>query len=381
MSITSPDVQIGQRYVLAEEIGEGRGSVVWRGEDIVLKRPVAVRLVAPEYIPAYRAALGVTARIAHPAYVGIYDALPHEDHFAIVQEYILGETFAALAARQSDAVSVARMGRQIVLALAHAHRQGIAHGDLTPASLFRDQWGAMRLNNVQLPPDLAYFAAAATLLVPDTPWDAAEPSPAGDLRAVGVLLWLLLAGLGEVPLDLAGSPADWDRIPAAVPEELRAIIERLIGMEPTSPFETAEEALTELGGFIRVFEDQKPRRAMPPWLAPVPRAEGTGTAPATIVVPPATERALGRHAAPEPDTVQTQSPITRPVPIAPGVVETSDASATLPDRAHVAAPHPAPPPVPASSPMLDYMLLAGLAVALFVFWLVIGYLLPVLFGH
>ncbi len=380
MSITSPEVQIGHRYMLAEEIGQGRGSAVWRGEDTVLKRLVAIRLVSPEYIPAYRAALGVTARIAHPAYVGIYDAMPHEDHFAIIQEYIIGETFAALAARQPDAVSVARIGRQMVLALAHAHRQGIAHGDLTPAALFRDQWGTMRLNNVQLPPDPAYFAAAATLLVPDAPWDPGAPSPAGDLRATGVALWLLLAGLASVPLDLSGSTADWERVPEAVPAELRAIVERLIGMDPAHPFETAEEALAELGGFIRVFEDQKPRRVMPPWHALVSHAEGAGTAPVATLAPPAMERALARHSTSDPETVQTRSPITRPVPVVAGVVETSDASATLPDRTR-AAPRAAPAHMPTSSPLLDYLLLAGLAVALFVFWLVIGYLLPILFGH
>nr|MBA3824423.1 hypothetical protein [Ktedonobacterales bacterium] len=279
MTTTTHQTRISNRYVIGEVLGQGLGSTVVRGEDEILRRLVAIKQVRPAFTEAYRAALGATARIGHPAYIGVFDALEHEGQLVIIQEYVIGQRFTELAHARLSTGSVARIGRQLALALAHAHRQGVAHGDLTPAALFRDQWGAMRINNILLPPDAAYFAAASRLLKPgDEPWSVATPTPQGDLRAVGVALWLLLAGRQAPPPEATGAQTDWELTGREVPPHLRDVVERLIDSDHPRALGSAEEAVHAFGAIIGA-EDVPPPRSTPPWSLPPSRPDVAETNP------------------------------------------------------------------------------------------------------
>ncbi len=386
--------RISERYIVGEVLGQGSGSTVYRGEDATLKRPIALKLVPPPHTAAYRAALGATARIGHPAYVGIFDALEHDDQLVIIQEYIDGEGFAALAQAHLTPLAVAQSGRQLALALAHAHRQGITHGDLTPAALFRDHWGAMRINNVMLPPDAAYFAAAGKLLKPGAePWDTTTPMPRDDLRALGVALWLLLAGRTAVPDTATGLQDDWQLVGRAVPEQLRDVIDRLIDAEHPRALADAEAATAALTAVCRAEAPQQPRRATPPWSRPLPRPDDAATNPAAPAAPPLDPPLVApvaaRPRAPEPAIAEAHTapalPAVRPFVLGHGAQSVDDNAATWAGghyaqpsyvRLHAASPRPAP----SSASRWDYVLWAALVVGLFLFWLIIGYLLPGLFG-
>ena len=96
MTMTQPQVLISGRYLVGQAIASGKGSDVFHSDDQVLKRPVALKLVKPEFTAVYRAALGATAHIGHPAFVGVFDSVDHDDRLAIVQEWINGQRFADL---------------------------------------------------------------------------------------------------------------------------------------------------------------------------------------------------------------------------------------------------------------------------------------------
>lgn len=372
--------RISDRYVVGERLGQGRGSLVFRGEDATLKRPVALKLVAPEHAAAYRAALGATARIGHPAFVGIYDVLEHDGQLTIVQEYINGERFEALALARLAPLPIIRIGRQMALALAHAHRQGIVHGDLVPAALFRDHWGALRINNVLLPPDTAYFAAASRLLRPgDAPWAVAAPTVRDDLRAMGVALWLLLAGHTMPPEDATGQASDWDLVGREVPAPLRSIIERLIDPAHLLAITTAEDATLAFSTLLRTEEAQISHSALPPWSAPLPRPDRAETNPAATA---ATIAARAPAAAPPP-------------PIVPAAHHTATAfdDTAITWGAGPTVPTPIMRPAKDAPPLflprapqrtrgrMDAALWAAIAIGLFLFWLIIGYLVPGIFGR
>ncbi len=242
MMSTPPQLKVGGRYALGAMIGRGAGSTVFRGEDEVLKRPVAIKIVASEHVATYRAALAVSARLSHPAFVGIFDSLEFDSQFVIIQEYIGGQSFAELARAHPGAFQAAAIGQEIGLALVHAHRLGIAHGDLTPTAMFHDQWGAIRINNVALPPHTEYFAAAGAILA-TTPWTANVPSFRDDLRALGVALWLLLAGDAAPPAPVGGVSIGWEMVTPEVPAPLREVIERLIIPEHGNAYTSAEAAV------------------------------------------------------------------------------------------------------------------------------------------
>jgi len=143
---------IQRRYLLQQLVKQGQVCAVYQGFDHVLQRAVAVKVVPPEYIPAYRAAIKATSQFSHPNIVGIYDVLVENEFLYVVQEFVEGHDFSSLLQTSLAAYQVAELGAQICLALlyAGAPSRKVSHGDLTPAAILRDRYGSIRVNNFAL---------------------------------------------------------------------------------------------------------------------------------------------------------------------------------------------------------------------------------------
>lgn len=208
---------INRRYLLQRLIKQGQVCAIYQGMDQVLQRVVAVKAVPAPHIPAYRAALKMTADFSHPNVVGTYDLVMEPEMLYIVQEYIEGVDFSALLQKQLSPYEVADFGMQICQALMYAGNasHSICHGDLTPTSIMRDVHGLVRVNNFALPPDLRYFQKWSVMggdgiVVSDAELPNGQQSEArrsDDTRAAGLLLYQLLTGrtpgavIVEPPLD------------------------------------------------------------------------------------------------------------------------------------------------------------------------------------
>jgi serine/threonine-protein kinase len=390
---------INGRYLVGKPLGEGTGSEAFHGEDRVLSRPIAIKIVKPDFVAAYHAALGATTHIGHPAFVGIFDSIEYDDRLVIVQEWMNGQRFADMAGAMLAPSVVARIGRQLALALAHAHRQGVVHGDLTPGAIFRDQWGAIRVNNVGLPLDGDYFAAAGHILAPGADlWSPDPPTIRDDLRAAGIALWLLLARRTDPPTEATGTLDDWQLVGREVPDPLRDIIERLSDPSHPRALDDAEAMASAMGECIRAIDPRMTSFVIAPWdpgqsqPAPDLAAEVTPlsqpiqsssppTEPATAtpdlqaldLTAPAGEQQIEPQLilGPPPTISSSDAPtwigIEGPYPQAILGVTRGDPAMTQPAKGQVTS--------------RDYVLWAALGIALFIFWLIIGYLLPGLFGR
>ncbi|MFL5540676.1 MAG: serine/threonine-protein kinase, partial [Longimicrobiaceae bacterium] len=141
--------KLAGRYELEEAIGAGGMSVVYRGTDRVLGRPVAVKVVA---LPAdsdevrenlrerFRREAGSAARIAHhPNVVQVYDYGTDADLDLdfIVMELLRGRDLKE-ALRQGPVPrgEALRILGEAARGLAAGHREGIVHRDVKPANVF-----------------------------------------------------------------------------------------------------------------------------------------------------------------------------------------------------------------------------------------------------
>jgi hypothetical protein len=264
-------LRLAQRYQLAERLERGALATVYRGQDLVLRRPIVVKAVPPEQVAAYQESLRASARLAHPAAIGVYDALEQDGWLFLVQEFVNGRPISAYFRQGVPAERTVDLARQIASALAYAHTHGITHGDLTPTAVLVDRHANVRLNNFGLPPDIDYFARSAlaiaaslasddpTVELPATaeisspahpaPADLAPASPGGDTRAAGYLLWHLLT---EPVLDAAGIEREdgGRRFRGEVPRQLRELVVAAVAdsaRQPIADAQTLALALERLG--------------------------------------------------------------------------------------------------------------------------------------
>lgn len=135
-----PDELVLERYRLLERLGAGGFGVVWRAEDELLRREVAVKRVFLGEPPidserASREALA-TARLSHPAIVALYEACAVDDGFYLISELVDGDTLATLIAEESlEDEEILEIALALAGALSHAHARGVIHRDIKPQNV------------------------------------------------------------------------------------------------------------------------------------------------------------------------------------------------------------------------------------------------------
>src|SRR5215510_288305 len=144
--MSSPNDMLGKtisHYRLLSILGQGGMGVVYRGEDIRLGRPVAVKFV-PHALAGNRSTLERFQREAraasaldHPNICTLYDIGDFEGRPYLVMECLEGQE---LSKRIADSVAsldeLLDMAVRIADALDAAHRKGIVHRDIKPANIF-----------------------------------------------------------------------------------------------------------------------------------------------------------------------------------------------------------------------------------------------------
>jgi serine/threonine-protein kinase len=203
---------LADRYLLIERLGAGGMSVVWRGVDTVLARPVAVKVLAGPLAadPAFRTVIErearAAARLTHPHLTHVYDygeaTLP-DGHLVpyVVMELLTGRPLAErLAEGPLPWPEAVRLCAQIADGLAAAHRRGIVHRDIAPANVMLTGTGAKLLDfGIATPAGTRAEADDGSLLgtpayVAPERLDDPPAAPAVDVYGLGALLYETLAG-------------------------------------------------------------------------------------------------------------------------------------------------------------------------------------------
>ncbi|MGW6210133.1 protein kinase domain-containing protein [Streptomyces sp. NPDC055109] len=134
---------LGGRYRLDGLLGSGGAADVYRGFDLRLRRPVAVKVFRPDTgFDAEEGAHGeavILAGLHHPGLVSAYDAGQHGGRAFLVMQLVDGATLkqrinrGLLSARET-----AVLGAEVANALAHAHAANIVHRDVKPSNILLD---------------------------------------------------------------------------------------------------------------------------------------------------------------------------------------------------------------------------------------------------
>ena len=270
---------IGQtfgHYRVIEKIGEGGMGVVYRAHDELLDRDIALKVLPASNFqdPAARAKLLREARIAsqlnHPHICTIHEVGEAEGQVYIAMEFVEGQPLSArLAAGPLPKEQVLRYGIQLAEALGQAHGRGVLHRDFKSPNVIITKEGrakvldfglAKRLTGEELGEATRSLASltspgilTGTLAYMAPEQLAGQPADArSDIWSLGVVLYEMAAGKppfqGQTGFELSSEILNKKPrpLPAQVPAELRAVIDRCLEKEPERRFQRAAEVQSAL---------------------------------------------------------------------------------------------------------------------------------------
>ena len=208
----SPPTQVAGRYVIVSRLGAGGMSTVFKANDTVLERPVAVKLLAEHladdeaFVYRFRREALSAAKLQHPNIVQVFDSGqdPDSGRHYIVMEYVDGPSCADLLRerRELDIEHTVRAIRDACHGLDYAHRAGVIHRDVKPGNLLQAQetwitkladFGIAKAAEQTRITQVGSILGTAAYLSPEQA-RGDEAGPASDIYSLGVCAYQFLTG-------------------------------------------------------------------------------------------------------------------------------------------------------------------------------------------
>ncbi|MBI1797404.1 MAG: protein kinase [Candidatus Eisenbacteria bacterium] len=297
MQDSAPDAssRIGRRlgrFLIREKIGQGGYATVWRADDPLLGRTVALKILAapvgeqPTVRRRFLHDARIAARFNHPGIVAVYEAGEADGEAFMALAYVDGETLSRRAAASLMPIAEAvRVVTAAADALAYAHAQGVIHRDVTGRNIMiaRDGRVVVLDFGLAIARDMSRLTSAEAVLgTVDYLAPEAIVGPDQDARVdvygLGIVLFEALTG--TYPFE-SGRPeattyARLNRPPRRVadlrpdvPAPLERIVQRAIARDRDRRHPTMEALIADLGG--APTRRRTPARRAPSRVAPAAR--------------------------------------------------------------------------------------------------------------
>jgi serine/threonine protein kinase len=185
------------RFVKCEQRGPGALGSVWRGEDPIDRRSVALRLLptellkAPGAMQAIAADLKAAAGVAHPNLAKVMGFMELEGQSCVVSEFVPGRDLSegVAAGRRMPFMQVLSLGKVLAQVLGAIHARQLVHGSIQPSNVMVAQ-GVVKLTDLGLGRLAHAVTRAVDYCAPEKRLDVG-----GDIYALAALLYHLLTGI------------------------------------------------------------------------------------------------------------------------------------------------------------------------------------------
>ncbi len=276
------------RYLVQGKIASGGTSTVYRGLDLRLDRPVALKVMDSRYagdsqfLTRFQLEARTVARLKNPGLVAVYDQGMDARHPFLVMELIEGGTLRELLAERGPMPphAVAAVLRPVLGGLAAAHRAGLVHRDVKPENVLISDDGEVKIADFGLVRAVAAAGITSTSVIlgtaaylsPEQVRDG-NAGPRSDVYSAGILTYELLTGrapfTGDSPLSVAYQRLDHDvprpsTVIEGVPAQFDDFVACATARDPADRYADAIEMAAEVDAIAEELD-------LPDFRVPAPR--------------------------------------------------------------------------------------------------------------
>lgn len=306
-------------YRIVDKLGAGGMGEVYRAEDTVLEREVALKSLHPFLtqdagrLERFHSEAKTLAKLNHPNIAILHSFFAHNDVQYMVMEYVEGENFESLI-RRFGRIPLRRtleMFTEALRGFEHAHAKGVIHRDIKPANLMLNaenvvkitDFGIARVVGGQRLTQTGKLIGTLEYMSPEQV-RGQEQDARSDIYSLGILLYEMVAG--QVPFSsesdfeimrshLEVAPRAMRDLSDDVPEEIEAIICKALAKDPAQRFANARDfrlalepilatlpaAAPEIVPQIRATREVSSAALLPPSAPSSAPATGTASPPPT----------------------------------------------------------------------------------------------------
>ncbi len=308
-------------FQIVREIGEGGMGVVYEAIELALGRHCALKILLAQRVPTtsvkrFHREARAAARLHHTNIVPVFGVGEDEGQHYYIMQFIEGESLGqvfdrlVLSARPEGPNSVyfrtiARIGCDVALALADAHKQGILHRDIKPANLLLEAQGKIWVTDFGLSKAFegedrltrtGDIVGTVRYMAPERFDGRSEPR--GDVYSLGVTLYELLTLhplFGEsnheklIERVVHEEPVPPRQLDRRIPRDLDTIVQKAMAKEPEARYASAAALAEDLRRFLAnepvLARPVGPARRLARWCGRQPRlATALGLATASLIV-------------------------------------------------------------------------------------------------
>ncbi|MBN1537019.1 MAG: serine/threonine protein kinase [Anaerolineales bacterium] len=262
----SDNMILNKRYQLEERLGSGGMAVVYRAQDLMLERYVAVKILRESYSAdsefkqRFHQEAKAAANLSHPNIITIHDFGFDVGRLFIIMEYVPGTDLKSLLQQRGKfpVDETIELMIQACAGIGYAHRAGLIHCDIKPHNMIITPDKRLKVTDFGIARALASIQPEEKT---DIVWGSPQyfspeqaagnaPSPASDVYSLGIVMYEMLAG--QLPFNAASAtelaklhrqalPPSIHRYNPAVPRSLEQIIIKVLSKEPSARYRTADQ--------------------------------------------------------------------------------------------------------------------------------------------
>ncbi|WP_201297965.1 Stk1 family PASTA domain-containing Ser/Thr kinase [Nocardia sp. CY41] len=276
------------RYRIDAPIARGGMSMVFRGVDTRLDRPVAIKVMDPkfagdpQFLSRFEFEARAVAKLKHPSLVAVYDQGVDGDHPFLIMELVEGGTLRELLRERGPMPphAVRAVAEPVLAAIGVAHSAGLVHRDIKPENVLISDAGEVKIADFGLVRAVAAAnTTSASVILGTAAYLSPEQVTSGsadsrsDVYSFGLLIFELLTGrvpfTGDTSISVAYQRIEND-VPSpsgfisGVPPEFDELVAKATAREPAHRFADANEmaaALRQIGAALH----------LPPYRVPAPQ--------------------------------------------------------------------------------------------------------------